>query len=249
MVMRSGRIAMLWSATHMLAAILTPTAQVAVFAKPSERDLPPTGSFAFEPGAIHPTYMDAFGDRPVVKSPDGKLGVTVTGPKESYAAWVTISLAAFPEGSIQVWPIQASVDVLWRPDSQAFALTDMRNANRSYVLVCGTDFRMEDNGEGLGVPITDLTSAIENAFQKIPQEYYAGQSFDTPQFFAMVLRWTGNEQLLVGVSAQTSGPGTFPDRGIKEWNVAYLIDVPSRKVLHVVDKERLLSEYRIKVTE
>jgi RHS repeat-associated protein len=64
--------------------------------RPAQTDLLPAGPFLFEPGTIHPTFMDAFGDRPVVRSPDGRLAVTVTGPRESYGAWVTIAPSAFP---------------------------------------------------------------------------------------------------------------------------------------------------------
>ena len=163
-------------------AVLTPAAQQHSSAT-AEKEFSPDGPFLFAAGTPRPTPMDAFENRPVVESPDGKVGITVNGPKESYAAWVTVSHSAFPDGQIRVWPIQASVDVLWRPDSQAFAVTDMRNANGSYVLVCGMDFRMEDNEEGLGVPITDLTPAIENAFEKLPQVYYAGKDSISPVLY------------------------------------------------------------------
>ena len=213
---------------------------------PADKDLLPAGPFLFAPGVIRPTYMDAFNNRPVVRSPDGKLGVTVTGPKASYAAWVTISLSASPEGWIPVWPIQASVDVLWRPDSHAFALTDHSYADLSYVLVCGTDFRMENNKEGLGLPITDLTPIVENAFEERARKYYETDNYETRLFYAMVLRWVGDDNLLVGVSSRTVGPPTFPNKGQKEWDLAYLVDVPNEKVMHEVDKQELLSEYKIK---
>jgi hypothetical protein len=216
-------------------------------ASPADKDFLPAGPFLFEPGTIHPTYMNAFDDRPVVKSPDGKLGVSVTGPKKSYEAWVTLSPSTFPDGPVQVWPIQISVDELWRPDSQAFALTDNRYANLSYVLVCGTEFRMGEGGPGLGVPITDLTPIVRKAFEERARTYYEPGNYDTLLFYAKVLRWIGNDELLVGVSARTSGPPSFPNRGLKEWDVAYLIDVPNGKVVREVGKDQLLSEYKIKV--
>src|SRR5208337_3438447 len=145
----------------MLSLVFTTLALAAQKTAPASPDfLPeegvPGGQFLFERGTSRPTHMDAFDDRPVVKSPDGKLGVTVTGPKASWDAWVTISPSTLPGGPVQVWPIQRNVDVLWRPDSQAFALTDNRHADLSYVFVCGTEFRMGESGKGLGVPITDL---------------------------------------------------------------------------------------------
>jgi len=170
----------------------------------------------------------------------------VTGPKKSYEAWVTISPSAFPDGPVQVWPIQASVDVLWRPDSQAFALTDNRYANTSYVLVCGTEFRMGENGPGLGVPITDLTPIVRKQFEQAARKYYETDNYETLLLYAKVLRWTGNDELLVGVNARTSGSTPFPSR-LKEWTVAYLVDVLNEKVVGEVDQDQLFSEYKIKV--
>jgi hypothetical protein len=248
-------------------------------ATPADKDFLPAGPFLFEPGTIHPTYMDAFDDRPVVKSPDGKLGVTVTGPKESYAfddqpvvispdgklgvtvtgpkepygAWVTISHSTFPDGPVQVWPIQASVDVLWRPDSQAFALTDNRYADLSYVFVCVTELRTGKSGTGLDFRITDLTPIVRKAFEESAGKYYEPSNYDnydnydTLLFYAKVLRWIGNDELLVGVSARTSGPATFPNQGLKEWDFAYLVDVPNGRVAREVGKDQLLSEYKVKV--
>ena len=227
-------------------ACLELVAQQPGSAAPADKNIPAAGPFLFEPGAAQPTYMDAFNDRPVVKSPNGKLGGSVTGPKESYAAWVTISPSEFPNGSVQVWPLQASADVLWRPDSRALALTDHRYANLSYVLVYGTEFRMGESGEGLGVPITDLTPVVRKGFAEKAQKYYQTDNYETRLFYAWVLRWIGNDDLLVFVSARTVGPATFPNQGQKEWDSAYLVDVPNAKVTHEVDKEQLLSEYKIK---
>lgn len=216
-------------------------------ATPADKDFLPAGPFLFEPGTIHPTFMDAFDNRPVVKSPDSRLGVTVTGPKKSYEAWVTISPSTFPDGPVQVWPIQASVDVLWKPDSQAFALTDNRYANSSYVLMCGTEFRMGESRPGLGVPVTDLTPIVRKAFEEDARKYYETGNYEALLLYAKALRWIGDDELLVGVNARTSGPTTFPDRGLKEWDIAYVVDVPNGKVVREVGKDQLLLEYKIKV--
>jgi hypothetical protein len=217
-------------------------------AAPADKDFLPAGPFLLEPDTIHPIYMDAFDDRPIVKSPDGKLGVTVTGPKKSYEAWVTISPSMFPDGPVQVWPIQASVDVLWRPDSQAFALTDNRYANTSYVLVCGTEFRMGESGSGLGVPISDLTPIVRKALEEAARKYYETDNYETLLLYAKVLRWTGDDDLLVGVNARTSGPPPFPNR-LREWFLAYVVNVPNGKVIRELDRDQLLSEYKIKVPD
>jgi len=214
---------------------------------PAVKNLLPAGSFVFDPGAIRPTPIDAFNKRPVVKSPDGNLGVTVTGPEKSYEAWATISPSTFPDGPVQVWPLQASADVLWRPDSRAFALTDYRYANLSYVLVCGTEFRMGESGEGLGIQISDLTPVVRTAFAEKARKYYQTGNYETRLFYAWVLRWTGNDDLLVFVSARTFGPPTFPNQGQNEWDFAYVVDVSNKTVVRELEKEQLLSEYEIKV--
>lgn len=212
----------------------------------ADKDFLPASPFQFEPGGIQPAYMDAFDDRPVAKSPDGKLDITVTGPKDPFQAWVTISPSTFPSAAVRVWPIQASVAVLWEPDSKAFALTDNRYANNSYVLVCGTEFRMGEDEPGLGIPITDLTPVVRKAFEERTEKYYKTDEYETRLFYAKVLRWIGNDDLLIGISARTARPPTFPDRGINEWDFAYLVDVPDRKVVREVNKVQLLSEYKIK---
>ena len=222
-------------------------AQPSDYAKREDQAYLPAGPFLFEPGTIHPTYMDAFDTRPVVKSPDGKLGLTVSGPKESYAAWVTISPSTFPDGPVQVWPVQANVDVLWRPDSQEFALTDNRYANLSYLLVCGTEFRMGEDELGLGVAITDLTPVVRKAFEERAGKYYETDDYETRLFYAKALRWIGSPELLVGVSARTVGPVRFPNKGQREWDFAYVMNVADEKIVREVDKDQLLSEYKIKV--
>lgn len=235
---------------------LTPAAQKTAPASPDflpEEGLS-GGTFLFERGTSRPTHMDFLDGRPVVKSPDGRLGVTVTGPKESYGAWVTISPSTFPDGPVQVWPMQASVSVLWRRDSQAFALTDNRYADHSFVLVCGTEFRMGESGPGLGVAITDLTPMVADAFKERARKYYETDNYEALLAYAMVLRWVGNDNLLVGVNAKTSGPPLSPEkdwreRGLKDWYMAFLVDVPNGKVVREVGKDQLLSEYKIKVDE
>ena len=215
----------------------------------------PAGPFLFAPGAIQPTYMDWVDKRPLVESPDGSLGVTVTGPKESWGAWVTISPSAFPDGPVQVWPIQRSVDVLWRPDSRAFALTDNRYANNSYVLLFGTEFHMGESDSELGIPMTDVTPIVRKAFEKQAKEYYAGQDYDTLLFYAKALRWFGYGQILIGVSARTEGPTSLPNRGIKDWAQGYLVDVPysvdlpDKKVVRELSEAQLLSQYGIRVAK
>jgi len=209
------------------------------------------GPFVFEAGGTKPTYLDAFDDRPVVQSPNGRLGITVTGPKESLEAWVTVAPSTFPGGSVQVWPLEASAAVLWRPDSGAWALTDDRYANASFVLVCGTDFRMGENEPGLGVPITDLTPIVAEALDARVQKYYGLGYYQTdiPLFYAYALRWIGNDELLVGVSARIVGPAKPPNRDQENWDLAYLVDVPNKKVIREVTKAQLLTDYKIKVVD
>jgi len=213
---------------------------------PVDNDFLPAGPFLFEPGMVRPSYMDAFGYRPLIKSPDGNAQITITGPRESLKAWVTLQfLGQYMQGlEYRVWPVEGgSVAVLWRPDSQAFAVTDNRYANASYVLVCGTEFRIGENEPGLGVPITDLTPIVRKAFEGRAREYYKTDNYDIPLFYAKVLRWIANDELLIGVSARTSGPAASRGLGVREWDFGYLVD----KVVREVDKDQLLSEYKIKV--
>jgi hypothetical protein len=214
-------------------------------------DFLPAGPFFFEPGALHPTYMDAFDTRPLVKSPDDKTQVTITGPRESLKAWVTIQfLGQYQEGlEYRVWPVEASVTVLWRPDGQEFALTDRRYANNTYVLVIGRDFQMGESAPELGLPMTDLTPIVRKAFEEASRKYYESQNFDILLFYAVVLRWVGVDNLLIGVSAKTEGPATFPNRGIKDWAVAYRVDLPRKSVLAELNASQLLSQYGIGVTQ
>jgi hypothetical protein len=178
---------------------LSPVQKPTPATRSPEPDYLPAGPFYFQPGTPHPTHMDAFDSRPAVKSPDGKAKITVTGPSESLEAWVTLQfLGRYDRGlEYQVWPIERDVAVLWRPDGQAFALTDNRYANRSYVLVCGTNFRMGESGPELGIPIVDLTPVVRKAFEAHMKKYYAPHKYETRLFYAKVLRWIRNDQLLV----------------------------------------------------
>jgi hypothetical protein len=223
--------------------------------RPADKDFLPAGPFLFQPGAPHPIFLDAFKDRPSVVSPDGTLEITVTGPPKSLLAWVTVvqrnNLA--PGFPFPVWPLEASGDVLWAPDSEEFALTDNRYANLSYVLVFSTTFRMGESEPGLGVPITDLTSVVRKAFEERARGYYAGQDFDTPLFYAKALQWIENDRLLVGLSARTLLANT-PGSGqqtlrIRDWDLGYVVDVPSKKIVDELSEAQLLSRYGIKVAK
>lgn len=169
----------------------------------------------------------------------------------SLKAWVTLQFLGRNVRGLeyQVWPIERSVDVLWRPDSQAFALTDNRYANRSYVLVCGTNFRLGETQPGLGIPIADLTPVVRKAFEARMQRYYAPHTYEIRLFYAMVLRWIQNDRLLVGVEATVAGPPTFPNRGVKEWDTAYLVNVPRKTLVRELSEAQLLSQYGIRVAK
>ncbi len=222
---------------------------------PPQPDYLPAGPFYFERGAPRPTDMDAFRNRPTVKSPSGRAQITVTGPAESLKAWVTLEfLGRYARGlEYQVWPIERDVDVLWRPDSRAFALTDNRYANMSYVLVCGTNFRLGERGLGLGIPITDLTPVVRKTFGAPAKRYYGSDPYDVDMFYLKALRWVGNDHLLVGLDARTlpanaHGSGRRTPR-IREWYLGYLIDVPSKRVVGDLSEAQLLSRYGIRVAK
>lgn len=243
------RPVLLITISFLVASLASAGQKTSSAARPARPDFLPAGPFLFEPGAVHPTYMDAFDGRPAVKSPDGRTQITVTGPADPLEAWVTLQFLGQQVRGLEyrVWPISSDVDVLWRPDSQAFALTDNRYSNRSYILVFGTDFRMGESDSGLGVPITDLTSIVLKLFEDEAQKYYAASDYDILHFYAKALRWIENDQLLIGVSANAIGPPALPNRGIKDWDMAYLVDVPKNSVVREISESELLSQYGIKV--
>lgn len=159
-------------------------------------------------------------------APNGKFKVTVTGQKKSLEGWVTVEGT---EGPIRVWPIERSVYVLWRPDSRAFALTD-NHSNGTYVLVIGTQFHM--SGPKLGVRRVNLTPVIRKAFQMCAQRYYGTTDYDIDSLYAKALRWSGNTRLLVVVSSITVGPPrSGAPRGVKDWDLTFLVDVQHINVL------------------
>lgn len=201
--------------------------------------------------SIKPFYLDYSTQGARAVSPDGKFEITVTGEKKSLGAWVTVDEPA--QGwSIQVWPIERNVDVLWQPDSQVFALTDNRYANKSYVLIVGTEFRMD--GPALGVERIDITPLLRQAFASSARQYYETTNYDTSYaFYAKALYWTSNEDLLVGVSTITSlalpqhARGAAP--GVKGWTLGYLLDVQKKKIIETLSQEDVREKYGIDLSK
>lgn len=182
-------------------------------------------------------------------SPNGKVEVTITGKKDSLGAWVTVK--QLPEGgSIRVWPVERNVDVLWKPNSSAFALTDNRYANRSYVLIVGTKFHM--SGKCLGVRRFDLTPLVKRALMKRVRMYYrrrfgisnAGEPYS---LYVKAVRWVGNERLLIGVFAITSLPlhKLGAAKGVKAWERGYLVDVSRMTIMRVVSERTMRARYGV----
>ena len=214
-----------------------------------------TATLSATPNSVKPAHMDYSTQGTSVVSPDGKTEITVTGEKKSLGAWVTIN-KPMQGWSIQVWPIERDVDVLWDPDSHVFALTDNRYANESYILIIGTEFHM--NGPTLGVQRVDLTPLLRQAFASSARQYYR-QHYgttdfdDSYSFYARALLWTSNEHLLVGVSAITSlalpqhALGAAP--GVKGWSLGYLLDVPQRKILTVLNEKAVQKQYGIDLSK
>jgi hypothetical protein len=105
---------------------------------------------------------------------------------------------------------------------------------------------MEGHGP-LGVPVTDLTPIARKAFEIQAVQYYRHTEFDMRSFYAQALRWLGNDQILIGVSAMTVGNMTFPDQGKREWNLAYRVDLLHGRVLRELSEQQLRAEYGIRV--
>lgn len=204
------------------------------------------GLFLFRRGTPRPTYLDAFQARPTVISPDGTLAITVTGPRKSLLAYVTVEARGkpVPGSPFRVWPLAAGGYVLWRPDSKAFALTDQLYA----VLVFTARFRVGENLPGPGFRENDLTSVITAALYKRADAYYGTSNWVLDTEYIEALRWIGNDRLLTSLSAATSPPGSARDH-VKGWSFAYLVGVAQRKVLRVLDAHQLLSRYGIKMTD
>ncbi len=190
--------------------------------------------------------MDWIKIRPRIKSPDGKFEITVTGPKESLRAWVTVKSLTPPYLSLRVLSIQRDVTVLWRPDSKAFALTDDRYANLSYARVYGVYFAKCTNiGTCLALRVTDLTPVVRKVFEASLQKYYFPNPYEILLFYAKILRWIRKDRLLVGVSAMVTNPRHIS--GENEWNMAYIVDVAHKSVLREIKESQLLSKYGIKI--
>ena len=205
--------------------------------------------------AIKPVYLDYSMQGTNATSPDGKFAITVTGEKASLLAWVT--LIEHSQGwSIQVWPIERNVTVLWQPDSHNFVLTDNRYANESYVLIIGTKFHMR--GPLLGLRRYDITpmlrQALDSGVKRYYRQHYGTTDFDDSyQFYAKALCWTSNERLLVGVSTVTSlvAPAHVfgKAQGVKGWLMGYIIDVPQRKIVQTLSEKALKEQYGIDLSK
>lgn len=222
------------------------------YSSPSRPDYSYIGPFYYLPKTALPTLMEAFGDRPISESPNGRYAVTVTGPKESDRACVTIMSMAGSGHPVCVQRVSRNVNVLWRPDGKAFALTDNRYANASYVLVFWPGLRGILRGDISHSWIKNLTPVITKAVKKHMRKYYGRHNYkyfvDTLMFYVKAMRWIGNHELLVGVDARTAGPVTFPSQGIKEWYLSYLINANQNKIIREV-RIAHLPKYGIGITE
>ena len=213
------------------------------------------GSLDTAPKTRNSVYMDYSTEDVRALSPNSRLEVTVTGEKKSLRAWVTVK--QFAGGwSIRVWPIERNVGVLWKPNSSAFALTDNRYANRSYVIIIGARFHMA--GRDLGVHRVDVTPLVRRALMERVQRYYRGHfgisKVGGPySLYVKALRWLGNDRLLIGVFAVTSLP--MPShklgvaRGVKGWKLGYLVNVLRMKIIRPVSTKMMQMEYGINFSQ
>lgn len=175
-----------------------------------------------------PIVLDAQ-DRPVVRSPDGRWTLQVVSGEAD--PWLVVKSSG---GSLttRLLPIMRSCEVLWRRDSLAFSVTDARFADHYFIFAgqkSGNSFRL--------VP---LTPSLEGSLRSS-----LGGKYDVDKIYAKALRWLPNGSLLVGLNAVI-----FRHiRPLPSWQPAvelyraYVMDATEGRVIHVLSRDAVLSQY------
>jgi hypothetical protein len=179
-------------------------------------------------------------------SPDGRWELLVPQPHGRVSPWLILQSREIPGYQEQRWPLQrGGCYVLWRPDSKAFALTDLPYADHYFIRVMSVDFRTE--GDVLGAPVIDLSVPLEKAFKELAGRHYGSNQYEIDLFLPKALRWIGNDELLVGLQARTNeawhGPGSAPR--IRDWYLGYIMIPERRQIIRQPDAAAVLREFGI----
>lgn len=167
-----------------------------------------------------PVLLSAVNRQPDV-SPDGRWELAVWG-KKGEVPWLMLgSRGATVRYRIQVWPINDAVYVLWRPDSAAFAFTDVRFEDKYFLYV--------DHVRGyLQSELTDLTPPVRNQLLRS-----FGKRYEVLRWYLKPLLWVNGRTLLIGidcVTARRANP-TPQHRAAQDWLRGYLVDIDRKAVV------------------
>jgi hypothetical protein len=162
-----------------------------------------------------------------IPSPNGKWALGVRAESGETPWLVLQAVGAEPRYTVQVWPINNSVYVLWEPDSQAFAFTDARFEDDYHLFVDHLSGYLESQ-------VVDLTSLLESRSSRL-----VDKRCEILRWHAKPLTWVRNGLLLVGVDCDTAektkrSPSYVPVQG---WLRSYIVDVQREKVTADLDEK------------
>ncbi len=181
-----------------------------------------------------PTVLSTV-NRETVVSPDGKWELTVWGEKDESPWTMLESREVQPRYRVQVWPINDAVYVLWAPDSHAFAFTDARSADHSFLYV--------DHIRGyLSSEVADLSSVVEAHFSSS-----IGGRYEIVKWYTKPLLWAKNDVLLVGINCVTAENVSPPPKyqPVQNWFRAYLLNVQQNRLVGELSDMETKDQYGI----
>ena len=178
-------------------------------------------------------------DKKSLGSPDGKWELAVWGEKDE-VPWVMLEARdPSPRYRVQVWPITRAVYVLWSPESQRFAFTDARFADRYFLFV--------DHIAGfLSSTVLDITPVIEAHFSEVTDKRY-----EILKKYIKPLRWVDPGHLLVGIDFVTfeASKASQQHQPVQDWLRGYILDVSVVKVSRELDDRQIEAEFGIKLQD
>jgi len=177
---------------------------------------------ATEQAAIKVSYSD----RPKIISPDGEWEISVQeGRPPHLAAKSKLLRTGRPLHDIERYGW-----VLWRPDSKAFAFTDARYSNHSFVIVSFVDTQTCCRSE-------DLTPVFEKN-----EDLLTDANHFVDRSLAKAVRWLPDGKLLIVAFVVVS---TKYELGAHDTTRGYILDVDHKTLYRVVDEKGLQSEFGV----